>query len=126
MRHSNLTVLLLALALAACGKDPDRGSAKGSASPTAPPPVSSARLPTNPEGGHPAQWTGKLEKMGPSIVMQGTHKLVDAGKTVAVLTSSKVDLSKYEGKKVSVSGVSAPTVEGNRIIVDVAEIQEVP
>lgn len=125
MRPSNLTVLLLALALAACGKDPDHSSAKGSESPTAPP-APSALLPTNPEGGYPAQWTGKLEKMGPSIVMQGAHKFVDGAKTVVILRSSKVDLSKYEGKEVSVSGPSAPTVEGNQIIVDVAEIQEVP
>lgn len=82
--------------------------------------------PTELEGGYPEQWTGKVERMGPSIEMQGTHRLVDGGKTIVILQSAKVDLSKYEGKRVSVKGPSAPTVEGKQILVDVAEIQEVP
>jgi hypothetical protein len=73
-----------------------------------------------------ARWTGRLEVTGPSIVMQGTHKLVADGKTVAFLKSSKVDLSRYEGKRVSVEGPSASTVEGGPIIVDVVDIEEVP
>ena len=58
--------------------------------------------------------------------MQGTHKLVVEGKTVAFLKSSKVDLSRYEGKRVFVKGPSASTVEGGQVIVDVVDIEEVP
>ncbi len=82
--------------------------------------------PTSPDGGYPEQWTGRVERMGPSIEMHGTHRLVDGVKTVVILKSAKLDLSKYEGKRVSVRGPSAPTVEGKQILVDVAEIQEVP
>jgi|GEM_PF-5288613 len=83
-------------------------------------------MPTRPEGGYPAAWTGTVQKMGPSIGMQGTHRLVDGGKTVVILASTKVDLSKYEGKRVSVRGPSVPTVEGNQILVDVTELEELP
>ena len=125
VRRSHLSPCLLALALVACGRDPDRGSTHGSASP-AELPKPSFPLSTSPDAGSAARWTGKLEVTGPSIVMQGTHKLVADGKTVAFLKSSKVDLSRYEGKRVFVKGPSASTVEGGQVIVDVVDIEELP
>ena len=125
VRHPHLSPCLLALALVACGRDPDRGSTHGSAS-SAELPKPSTPLSTSPDAGSATRWTGKLEATGPSIVMQGTHKLVVEGKTVAFLKSSKVDLSRYEGKRVFVKGPSASTVEGGQVIVDVVDIEEVP
>jgi hypothetical protein len=125
VRTSTASLLFCVLLLGACGKEAGYGDPKTpsspAASPGAPPPAT-----TKPDDAQPARWTGTLEKMGPSIVMQGTHRLVDAGKTVVILQSAKVDLSKYEGKRVSVTGKSAPTVEGNQTIVDVSEVTELP
>ena len=126
MRTSLIVLLLAALVVAGCGKEAD------DAKPKAPAGTSGGSSPsgtTTSPGTSPAaaaSWTGTLEKMGISIVMQGTHKLVEAGKTVAVLQSKTVDLVKYEGKRVTVTGTSAQTVEGNQTIVDVQEISEAP
>jgi hypothetical protein len=54
--------------------------------------------------------------------MEGTHRLVEGGKTVVLLKSSKVDLSKSEGKRVTVTGNASPTVEGRATIVDVETV----
>ena len=129
MRASILATLVFALVCTACGKDAGNPVTQTSGTPA------TATFPTNPSGtssqtpSSPAldvmKWTGTVEKLGISIEMQGTHKLVDGGKTVVLLKSAKVDLVKYEGKKVTVTGASAPTVEGNQTIIDVRELSEV-
>ena len=73
-----------------------------------------------------SSWTGKVEKLGPSVYMQGSHRLVQADGTVLLLASAKLDLSKYEGKTVTVSGRASPTVEGHQTIVDVEAVKEAP
>lgn len=119
MRKSILAMLLSAFAVAGCGKDADSGGAKAPSAPKAGP---ASPLSTTPA----TQWTGKLEALGPSIHMEGTHKLVDGDKLVVLLKSAKVDLKAHEGKKVAVTGPSSATVEGNQTIVDVETIQEIP
>ena len=121
MAKSTVLALCLAFVLSACG-DPGKPSSPAgpSAGPSGPPPAMGA-APSDPA---PAatSWTGTLEKMGPSIHMEGTHRLVEGGKTVVLLKSSKVDLTKSEGKRVTVTGTSAPTVEGNATIVTVETV----
>ena len=73
-----------------------------------------------------SSWTGKLEKVGPSISMEGTHRLVGPDKTAVLLKSVKADLAKYEGKTVRVTGRSSPTVEGHLTIVDVDTVEVLP
>lgn len=120
MRKSILAMLLSAFAVAGCGKDTDSTGSKSPASPAVKP--TKPASPANPA----TQWTGKLEALGPSIHMEGTHKLVDGDKLVVLLKSAKVDLKAHEGKKVAVTGASSATVEGNQTIVDVETIKEIP
>ncbi len=125
MRSSLIAVLAATFVLAACGKDSERPpytddrTPSGSPSPTpAPPPGETSTAKT--------QWTGTLEKLGPSIHMQGTHKLSEGGKIVVLLKSTKVDLATFEGKRVSVTGTASPTVEGGQTIVEVDAVREAP
>ena len=125
MRESVVTLLFAAsvtFVLTGCDKASD---GKG-----APPPATTPNSTTPPTSGPTSaataiEWTGTLEKQGMSIAMEGTHKLVSGGKTVVLLKSARVDLSKFEGKKVAVTGASSTTVEGNQTIVDVQEISEI-
>ena len=123
MRTSIVTLLLTSAALLA-------GCDKSSDGKNAPPPAVPTSSTTPPASGPTAaaaaiEWKGTLEKQGMSITMEGTHKLVSGGKTVVLLKSTRVDLSKFEGKKVAVTGASAPTVEGNQTIIDVQELSEI-
>lgn len=124
-----LTALLACFVLlAACDKGEDKSKSGGSTPPANPPaatppatPAPDANPPATP--GVPA-WTGTLEKMGPSIHMQGSHKLTADGRMVVLLKSAKVDLTAWEGKKVVVTGSATQTVEGNQTIVDVETVRE--
>ena len=116
------------LVLASCGKEEDKSKSPpqvpyASNPPTNKPPAGGAPTATPPLGSY---WTGTVEPAGVGITMQGSHKLVQEGATIAFLTSKTVDLAKYEGKKVRVTGASSTTVEGGKTIVDVQTITEVP
>jgi hypothetical protein len=133
------TVFVGCLSLAACGKDSEPAKA-GPATPAAsapstkptppmPVPTPAPTVPPKPAAAPAASdftGAGVVEVQGISIAMQGTHKLVDGGKTVCLLESKKVDLKAHEGKKVKLSGPSRPTVEGGQTIVDVQTIEDLP
>lgn len=69
-------------------------------------------------------YSGKIEPMGMSIFMQGSHQLVDdKGDMVVILNSGDgVDLNKYSGKKVKVSGIVEDTVEAGGKIMTVEKV----
>ena len=70
-------------------------------------------------------FTGKVEPMGMSIFMQGSHQLVDdKGEMLVILQPGKdVDLSKFEGKQVTVQGTVEDTVEAGGKILTVESIK---
>ena len=73
-------------------------------------------------------YTGKVEPMGMSMFMQGTHQLVDdSGEMVVILQAEngKVDLNKFVNKKVKVSGNEEPTVEAGGTILTVTSIDAI-
>ena len=126
-----VATLLLALGASACGKSADEGPEERKNMPTVPAqsPSSTPKRPTPPAPGMPdtkeLAWVGTVEPAGIGITMQGTHKLVEGGRTVALLEGKAVDLKAYEGKRVRVTGKASATVEGNQTIVEVATIEEV-
>jgi len=124
-------MLLLVLPLAACGDDgpadkPGAGNGSGPSAPgsggTPSPSGSGPDAPAQPVAGEYSA-TGVVKALGPSIHMQGTHKLVEEGRTVALLQSKAVDLTKFEEKRVTVIGKSEPTVEGKQTIVTVTRVE---
>ena len=131
-RVTALFVAILGLALASCGKDEEK--------PKQPPqtPYSSTKPSKPPSGATPGgtavpptasqSWTGTLQPAGIGITMEGSHKLVEGGATVVLLktTNKMVELAKFEGKRVRVTGMPSPTVEGGQTIVDVQTIVEAP
>lgn len=122
MRSLIVAVFVTAAVLGGC----ERASDGKAAPPPTSAPSSTTPAASGPTGAAAAiEWTGTVEKQGMSITMQGTHKLLSGGKTVVLLKSARVDLTKFEGKKVAVTGASSPTVEGNQTIVDVQEIAEI-
>jgi hypothetical protein len=70
-------------------------------------------------------YTGKIEPMGMSIFMQGSHQLLDeSGAMIVILQSDgKVDLNKFVGKKVKVSGTTEDTVEGGGKLLTVSSAE---
>lgn len=75
---------------------------------------------------HMKSYTGKVEPMGMSIFMQGSHQLVDdAGEMLVILQSEngQVDLNKFVNKKVKVSGTEEPTVEAGGSVLSVTSIE---
>jgi len=67
--------------------------------------------------------SGKLNPMGMSTFQYGTH-LLNTGKQMYALKSSKVDLKAHEGKDVIVKGVKVAgyPVDGGPDFIDVQEI----
>lgn len=73
------------------------------------------------------KFTGKLEAMGMSIHMQGTHKLVDgSGELVAILLAKDhtLDLHDFLGQNVQVEGEVDKSVEGDAVVVTVHAISK--
>ena len=71
-------------------------------------------------------YTGKIQPMGMSIFMQGTHQLVDdSGDMLVILQTedSAIDLNKFVGKKVTVTGQEASTVETGGSILTVTSVE---
>lgn len=70
-------------------------------------------------------YTGKVEPMGMSIFMQGSHQLVDeSGEMIVILQSDgAVDLNKFTKKKVKVSGDLEDTVEAGAKVLNVKELE---
>lgn len=71
------------------------------------------------------KFSGTVEALGMSIFMQGTHQLTDdKGNQVALLQSDsdQVNLGSFEGKKVEISGIAEPAVEGGATFVNVHSI----
>ncbi|MBC7263151.1 MAG: hypothetical protein H5T64_02200 [Chloroflexi bacterium] len=75
-----------------------------------------------------SQRSGIVQRLGMSIYMQGSHKLLDEkGGLICLLSSktAKVDLDGYVGRQVKVTGTLAKTVEGNAWIMDVLLVEPV-
>ena len=69
-------------------------------------------------------YSGIVKPIEASIYQQGSHFLVDDnGKLLLLLESSTVNLSDYNGKKVTVSGPTKATVEGSQKIMNVQSIK---
>jgi hypothetical protein len=132
-RFAIALVAALGLVVSACGKDEDKSKPAPSV-PYASTPPSGKTAPGEAPGGKatpPAavtSWTGTVQPAGVGITMQGSHKLVEGGTTVVLLTTTNryVELVKFEGKRVKVTGTPSPTVEGGQTIVDVQTIVEAP
>ena len=91
--------------------------------PNATPPGPGTDAPAAPSsGGEAFEGVGTVEEAGVSIHMQGTHKLVEGGKTVALLEGDKAELARWAGKRATVKGRARPTVDGNQTIVAVTSI----
>jgi len=68
--------------------------------------------------------SGKVLPLGPSIYMQGTHKLVDDdGETIAVLKARDDKLKLAEGYRVEAFGKITKTVEGEMSLMEVERIR---
>lgn len=69
--------------------------------------------------------TGKIEPMGMSMFMQGSHQLLDDRGDVMVLLQAGdgVDLNKFSGKKAKVSGSVEGTVEAGGKIMTVSKVE---
>lgn len=71
-------------------------------------------------------YTGKVQAMGMSMFMQGSHELVDDKGNMIVLlqaATDQVNLKSFEGKKAKVSGTTEDTVEAGGKIVSVVAIE---
>lgn len=66
----------------------------------------------------------KPEPADPSEYVEGTHMLVREGAIPVALTSSVVDLSKYEGEKVKVYGETQKALKEGWLM-DVGKVEEV-
>jgi len=66
----------------------------------------------------------KTAPSDPSEYIEGTHALVREGAVPVALTSSVVDLSKYEGKKVKVYGETQKALKEGWLM-DVGKVEEV-
>ncbi len=68
--------------------------------------------------------SGKVLPLGPSIYMQGTHKLIDEnGEMIAVLKVYDDKLKLAEGHQVEVFGKMTKTVEGDMTLMEVERIK---
>ena len=69
--------------------------------------------------------TGKIEAMGMSIFMQGSHQLLDSkGDLMVILQAGDgVDLDKFTGKQAKVSGTVEGTVEAGGKIMNVSKVE---
>jgi hypothetical protein len=77
---------------------------------------------------HMKSYTGKVQPMGMSIFMQGSHQLVDdSGEMVVILQTEngKIDLNKFVNKMVKVSGSEEPTVEAGGSVLTVTSIDAI-
>jgi copper amine oxidase-like protein len=71
---------------------------------------------------------GIVKESQPSIYMQGSHRLEDAaGNLLALLSEadSDVDLDRYLGERVKVSGQAEPTVEGDMTHLKVESVERI-
>ncbi|AVR44649.1 hypothetical protein C7S20_04885 [Christiangramia fulva] len=71
------------------------------------------------------EYTGTIEPAGITSYQYGTHRLITDDETYA-LKSEKVDLNKYEGKKVTLTAekVEGYPVDGGPIFLNVMTIKE--
>ncbi len=69
-------------------------------------------------------YEGTVVEQGPSMYMQGTHRLIiDGSDRVVLLSSATVHLEAYVNSRVRIQGMESDTVEGNAHLVDVAFIE---
>lgn len=66
----------------------------------------------------------KPQPSDPTQYSEGTHNLVREGAVPVALTSSVVDLSKYEGKKVKVYGETQKALKAGWLM-DVGKVEEI-
>ncbi|MBI2019277.1 hypothetical protein HYS95_01240 [Candidatus Daviesbacteria bacterium] len=66
----------------------------------------------------------KPEPSDPGEYVEGTHNLIREGAVPVALTSSVIDLSKYEGKKVKVYGETQKALKEGWLM-DVGKVEEV-
>lgn len=69
------------------------------------------------------QYQGTVKLLGVSIYMEGSHRLEEDDKLIALLESEDINLPDFEGKEVKVRGFVRDTVEGGQKIMDVAFIE---
>jgi hypothetical protein len=77
---------------------------------------------------HMKSYTGKVQPMGMSIFMQGSHQLVDeSGEMLVILQTEngKIDLNKFVNKTVKVSGNEEPAVEAGGSVLTVTSIDTI-
>lgn len=76
-------------------------------------------------GGSNQEYTGTIEAAGITSYQYGTHRLITNDDTYA-LKSEKVNLSDYEGKKVTITAekVEGYPLEGGPIFLNVLSIRE--
>lgn len=71
---------------------------------------------------------GKIEPMGMSFFMQGSHQLLDDKGEVVVLlmgVDETTDLTSFEGQNVKVSGTTSDTVEAGGKLLTVSVVEAV-
>lgn len=70
-------------------------------------------------------FTGKIEPMGMSIFMQGSHQLVDdKGEMIVILQGDQsTDLQSFVNKKVTVTGETQDSVEGGGTVLVVKKVE---
>jgi len=114
MKHSTFWLASLAVVLSACRANtlPNDTASSSSARPSSSSSVEAVSV----------VFEGVVRDGDASIYMQGTHRLeLDDGRTV-LLESPELSLSRYVGRRVSVLGLSQPSVEGDTLLVRVREI----
>lgn len=82
---------------------------------------------SNPSLTHNVTYFGMVEELGPSIYMQGSHKLtLDDGRFILLDSSSpEVQLAEFIGERVEVTGATEPTVEAGGTIMHAETIVRV-
>ncbi len=124
--------LVLFAAAPGCGDSGDKPDAPGPGATPATPAAPDGNGPAALNGGAepaplaPFSAVGLVEELGPSIYMEGSHKLTRDGALVCLLESKTVDLAAWVGKQARVEGNARPTTEGNQTIVAVTAISAAP
>ncbi len=124
MTRSQASVFLLCLLVASCSPSPSIPSDVSEQ-------ISSESASQRMESGaltisatRNVSYIGTVDELGPSIMMQGTHKLLLSDGQFILLESTDANLSlnSYVGKRVEVRGSVQPTIEGNGGIMRVEEV----
>ena len=116
LRSWQISLVGFCLLVSACSSAGGPGQAQSSSSSSASE-ASSSQTPVT----HNVTYTGRVEVLGISIYQQASHKLVLDDDRFILLTPSdqNIDLNRYVGQTVEVTGSVSPTVEGGGTIMSV-------